>query len=141
MENDPVLTRLLTGGTFRIEIEGIAAATFAACSGLEGAARFLCVQEGGTEAPRRFRAGVSWQPICLRRGFIASADLWRWFQSGEPRDGAIVLLAPDGAEAGRWIFERGRPSRWAAPELNSQEEGIPLELVEIMHEGMRWMNP
>ncbi|MBI4585641.1 MAG: phage tail protein [Planctomycetes bacterium] len=138
---DPSAPAPLTAGRFRIEIEGVAAGGFAACSGLEGAAAFLTIREGGSESPRLFRGGVQWQPIRLERGFSSSPELWSWFQSGEPRNGSVVLLSADGSEAGRWIFSRGRPARWSAPSLDAREEGVALEAVEIVHEGLQCVIP
>ncbi len=138
---DPSAPPPLSSGCFRIEIEGIAAGGFSACSGLEGAAEFLAIREGGSESPRLFRGGIQWQPIRLERGFSSSPELWSWFQSGEPRNGSVVLLAADGSEACRWIFRRGRPARWSAPSLEAREEGVALEAVEIVHEGLQCAIP
>jgi phage tail-like protein len=138
----PAPTPLPIGaGLFLVEIDGIQAAAFSSCRGLGGSAGFLAVREGGADEPRWFPEGRSWEPLRLERGCASGSDLWDWFISGAPREGAVTLLEPSGRAAGRWAFTRGRATRWQGPALEASGSRLALEAVEIVHEGLRWEMP
>ncbi len=126
------------GDSFRIEIAGIGTASFSQCRGLGAAVEVVAVSEGGRESPHLLPGLVHWEPIVLERGWVNDAKLWEWFQSRDARDGSIELLAPDGTAAGRWTFAGGWPSRWSGPVFDANRERIALEVLEIVHEGLRW---
>ena len=128
------------GSSFRVEVEGIGQASFSRCRGLGARVDVLEIAEGGAPGPRRLPGDIHWDPLVLERGWVEDRGLWRWFSSREPRGGAVELLGPDGAVAGRWVFRRGWPSRWSGPSLDALQDAIALEVLEIVHEGLEW-NP
>ena len=129
---------LYLGAAFQVEIEGLGGASFSRASGLGARVEVVRVQEGGVPSPRLLPGEVLWEPLVLERGWIEDPRLWRWFQSREPRSGSVSLLAPDGSPRGRWSFERAWPSRWQGPSFDANRDEVALELLEIVHEGLRW---
>ncbi len=129
------------GSSFRVEIDGLGEASFSRASGLGARVDVLRVSEGGAEAARPLPGDTVWDPLVFERGWVQDARLWRWFESHEPRGGIVELLGPGGEPAGRWRFERGWPSRWSGPSFDASRDEIALEVLEIVHEGLRWEEP
>ena len=126
------------GSSFRIEIDGIGEAGFSRCRGLGARIEVVPVREGGAEGPRLLPGDVVWEPIVLERGWVRDRRLWEWFESHEPRGGAVEILTPEGEAAGRWTFRRGWPARWSGPSFDAARDELALEVLEIVHEGLRW---
>lgn len=122
--------------SFHLEIDGISTAGFLRCSGLGGQIDVLEFAEGGTSTPRRFAGDRRFTPIVLEKGLTTSHVLYDWFLNGEPRDGAILLLARSGEERLRWEFMAGWPRRWDGPVLDATSSEIAVERLEIVHEGL-----
>ena len=125
--------------SFHLEIDGISAGNFVSCSGLGAKVEVLEYAEGGAEEPVRLRGRVTFDNIVLERGVVRSRDLYEWFLKGDRRDGAIVMVSPAGEEILRWAFVRGWPCRWEGPLLDASRAEVALELLEITHEGLRWI--
>jgi len=126
----------LVAGNFRIEVGGLSSVGFSRCHGLGGTTRYLAVPEGGACAPRLFADDRQWAPFRLERAFDADPGLLDWYRKGDARDGSIVLLSARGDEAARWCFHRGRVARWWGPSLDARQQGVAIEAVEIIHEGV-----
>ena len=95
--------------------------------------------EGGAGRVRRFRGDILYAPVVLERGVTEDRELYEWFLSGELRDGAIVLLSGMGKEVTRWEFRGGWPCSWDGPDLDAGFTQVALERLEIVHEGLRWV--
>ena len=84
----------------------------------------------------------SWNKISLRRGLVRGIGLWSWYQSGlhqslgARRDGAILLLMPNGDPALAWTFRAGLAVKWNGPELNATQNAVAIEGLEIAHHGI-----
>jgi phage tail-like protein len=135
------IRELTQSDCFHLEIEGISTGGFLRCTGLGGEVDVFEFLEGGTLTPRRFAGDRRFSPIVLERGLTASRDLYEWFAGGEPRDGAIVLLARTGEERFRWEFVAGWPRRWEGPSLDAASARIAVERLEIVHEGLTCLIP
>ena len=129
---------LFRGDSFHLEIDGVSAAGFVRCAGLESSFDVLTYAEGGATKPRWFRGAESPGRILLERGLCRDRSLWDWYRSGDARRGAILLLDGGGRERARWSFRSGFPCRWQGPHLDARRAEVALELVEIVHEGIEW---
>jgi phage tail-like protein len=129
----------LFNGRFRIELEGVNAAHFMQCSGLE--ARVDVVEfASGDELRRRKRPGrPAVANLVLRRGVTAGTALWDWFKQTYDgtvtrRSGSIIVNDDTGQEIYRYNFYEGWPCRWKSLELAADEPGSLIEELEIAFE-------
>lgn len=129
---------LLRGDCFHLEIEGLSAAGFVSCRGIGGARDLFEYREGGFDGVRLFAGTPAAGSLLLERGLCHDRSLWEWFERGDSRAGAVLLLDGKGREAARWSFESGWPCRWEGPELRADMARVALERLEIAHEGLRW---
>lgn len=130
------LHELAQRDSFHVEIDGMSTGGFLRCSGLGGQVDVFEFAEGGSDRARRFAGDRRFGPIVLEKGFTTSQELYEWFLRGEPRDGAVVLLARTGEERFRWEFVAGWPRRWEGPTLDAGSSRVAVERLEIVHEGL-----
>jgi phage tail-like protein len=74
--------------------------------------------------------------IVLSKGVTTSVELYRWRQriergEADLRSGSIVLLDAAMREKSRWNFYGAWPSRYEAPKLDAQDNGISIETLEL----------
>ena len=118
------------------------AAGFAECTGLESVLAVDEFAEGGRNTGMlKFPGRVRHPTIKLRRGVIASTDLWKWHEDylrgqGRRRDGIIQLTNDTGDVVRSWRFQRAIPVRWAGPGLNALQSTVAIEELELAHEGL-----
>lgn len=116
---------------------------FSECTGLELTIPAETYAEGGNNGTLlKFTGRAVWANIKLKRGVVASADLWRWHYDyvegkGRRRDGVIALLDERGKAVRSWRFIQGLPVRWAGPALDASQARIAVEEIEIAHQGLR----
>ncbi|MEU4689786.1 phage tail protein [Actinoplanes sp. NPDC023714] len=121
----------------------VAAGSFTEVTGLTGDLEVLAQPEGGrNDYVHQLPVRYSWGRITLKKGLIRNRTLWDWFRSGltgslgARRDGAILLLDPDGRFAVTWEFRAALAAKWIGPALNGQQGAIAVEALEIVHEGL-----
>jgi phage tail-like protein len=128
---------------FMIEIDGIAAAGFAECSGLSAEVEVFEYREGGVNGyTHRFAGAAKYPPLVLRRGMTDSNELWNWHLSAVKgsvirRNGTIHLLDAEGQTIKHWHFVRAYPTRWTGPELRAGTSSVAFESIELTHEGLK----
>jgi phage tail-like protein len=126
---------------FLVEVDGITRAGFRECSGLDTSQDPIDYREGTDPlTTRRLPGLVKYSNITLKWG-ITDTELWDWRQSAmegkvERKNGSIVLLDDTGAEALRWNFREGWPSKWTGPTFNATSNEVAIETLEIVHEGV-----
>ena len=125
------LLKLFAGGAFQ-EVKGLGA-------DLE----VMPYAEGGVnDYVHQLPVRHSWTRLSLRRGLVRDPGLWSWYQAGlsqslgARRDGAIMLLTPDGNPAMAWTFRGGLAAKWIGPELNAMQNAVAIEGLEIAHQGI-----
>ena len=115
---------------------------FSECSGIELTMQPEEYREGGNNGTvLKFPSRASWTNLRLRRGIVASPDLWQWHSDfvdghGKRRDGVITLLDEGRRPARVWKFKRGIPLKWVGPALNASQSSVAIESLEIAHEGL-----
>jgi len=130
---------------FLVEIDGIAVAQFAECTGLSTETDVIEYREGGEPSlgARKLAGLTRYAPIVLKRGVTKDKSLWNWRKSVTDghvsrRNGAIILLDAGRNEVARWNFRAGWPSRWEGPYLRASSSEVAIEALEIVHEGLDW---
>jgi len=133
-----------TGFNFRVEIDGIAAAAFAECTGIGSETDVIEYREGGekTLGVRKIPGLTRYPNVVLRRGITTNHDLWDWRQTvidGEVsrRTVAITLLDGTGAPVMRWSLRDAWPVKIEGPTLRGDANDIAIETIELTHEGLR----
>lgn len=136
MPTDPYLAY-----NFVVEIEGLLAGGFAACSGLEVESEFFEYREGGVnDHAHQLWGPAKSPPLVLERG-IASADaLWAWYREvarGQlsRRNGTIHLMNRQRDIARSWNFRQALPRKWTGPQLRADSNMVAFEQVELVHRG------
>ena len=127
---------------FKVEIEGVIAASFSECSGLQVETEIEEYREGGVNVfvhklPKR----TKYQTITLKRGLMDSEELWYWHQGVVAGivirlNGSILLLDHKGREQWRWNFIEAYPIKWVGPALRADQGSVAIETLELAHHGL-----
>ena len=122
----------------------IAAGQFSDVTGLGAQLEVLPHPEGGrNDYVHQLPVRHSYTKIVLGRGVVRDPGLFFWYQAGMKqsigarRDGAIILLTPNGVPAVGWIFRGGLACGWKGHELNAANSAVAVESLEIAHEGLQ----
>jgi phage tail-like protein len=124
---------------FRLEIDGVTAGAFRSVSGLKTETEIFEFREGGDNARVRKLVGPTRTGnIILKKGYLATDDLWKWRK--EISDGvggikrksiSIVMNDDNGSEICRWNCMKAWPVRWEGPEMDSASGQSSVETIEI----------
>ena len=143
---DPYLNLL-----FRLDVGEKAFADFSECTGLASEVGTEEYHEGGENGfVHRVPTAGQPPPLVLKRGMTASRALWDWFaeylDNGEVtlRSGTVKLFDSadrDGRPVKAWSFTGGYPAKWTGPELNAGSAAVAFEALEIVHRGIRAVDP
>jgi phage tail-like protein len=121
----------------------LAAGEFMEVKGLGADLEVTAYAEGGVnDHVHQLPVRHSWNRISLRRGVVRDPGLWAWYVAGltqsigARRDGSVILMTPAGTPAMSWIFHAGLAAKWVGPELNSMQNSVAVEALEIAHEGL-----
>jgi len=103
-------------------------------------------REGGSDVTHKLIGPLKWKNIVLKQGFTGSTRLYDWYRSFTPQspmrvNGSIVMLDAAGLELARWQFVRGFPVKWEGPDFDASGNDIPIETIEIAHEGLTMITP
>lgn len=128
---------------FLVELDGIAQASFAECSGLGSTTEIVEYREGGDNTTvSKLPGKTTFSDITLKRGLTASTDLWRWRQKivegdVDRRSGAIVVFdVANKKEVARWSFSNAWPTRWEGPAFNAKGNDVAIDTFVLANEGI-----
>ena len=126
---------------FVVEIDGIATAAFAECSGLGSETHVIEYRTGDSFTTAKLPGLTKFSNITLKRGITRDDALWKWRRAvadgkADRRNGAIVLLDEARSPVLRATFRNGWPCRWEGPALNARGSDVAIEAIEIAHEGL-----
>jgi phage tail-like protein len=132
----------LTDFNFGVEIDGITLAAFTKVSGLAATVDVITYRNGNDKLStvRKLPGLRTYANIVLVHGLTQNRELWDWFQQGDRRDGAIVLLDASLNDALRWNFDNAFPCKWSGPELAANTSEIAIEVLELAVEGIELAN-
>jgi phage tail-like protein len=128
---------------FRVEIDGLAVASFSEVSGLDAEGDPVDYREG-TDPVNNVRklTGLRKYPnLMFTRGYVQDDTLWQWYQriaNGEPdrRNGSVVLENEAHRDVMRWNFENAWINKIQGAALNATSNEVALEKMELCHEGL-----
>jgi phage tail-like protein len=124
---------------FVVNIEGHDLGSWQKVSGLEVAFDVVEFREGS--GPTRYFPGATkYTNIKLERAFTGNTALSDWFTAfsespSERVQGTIILYDPAHTEIARWNFKNAWPQKLTGPVLNAGANDVPVESIEIVHEG------
>jgi phage tail-like protein len=126
---------------FRIAIDDAVIGAFAECSGLTVEYDIFEYQEGGeSRFVHKFRGGLKYPNLVLKRGVTYEVALLKWFFDGTDRDKrgnvTLNLLGDDGLQVRTWSFAAAFPVKWSGPSFSSKSTNVATESLEIAHQGL-----
>jgi phage tail-like protein len=132
----------LRADNFELEIAGELAGGFAEVGGLtaEGSPVDYREGRGGQQSVDRPVALRKQARLTLRRG-VANRRLWDWYTGlskgrHDPREIRITMLDESRKPVRRWRITNASITKIASPTLNASGNEIPIESIEITHEGL-----
>lgn len=134
---DPAL-----GFRFEIRLDGLPAAGFSECAGLQAETEVHDYPEGGLNTHlHRFVTRTRHGNLTLKRG-VVDRQLWDWYAGIVRgvvlrRNGSVVVRDPSGAAVvAEWQFRRAFVCKWTGPDLNATQSAVAVETFELAHEGL-----
>jgi phage tail-like protein len=121
---------------FKVEIEGVTQAAFKNVEGLDAETEVIEYQDGDDLQLRKRPGRTKYSNIVLKRGFIASEELWKWRETVikgkvERKSGSIILCNDHGAEVMRYNFFEAWPAKWKGMQLDGKGTDVAVEEIEL----------
>jgi phage tail-like protein len=127
---------------FEILIDGLAAAGFSECSGLDSETEVVEYREGGVnDRVHKFLGGTRQPNLVLRRG-VTGRELYDWHAAlvagnVTPRNCAIHVYDVSGRQViMEWRIRAALPVKWLGPKLDALASRVAVEMLELAHEGL-----
>jgi phage tail-like protein len=124
---------------FLIEIDGVPQAAFTAVEGMEAHTDVITFADGSDMKLRKRPGRTSYSNLVLKRGFVNSDQLWKWYKSVidgkvERKAGSLIILDESMNEVLRYNFFEAWPCRWKSFVMDACASGTLVEEVEIVVE-------
>lgn len=129
---------------FRIEIDGIQAASFSEVTIAATTTDVIDYREG-TDPPqvRKLSGLTKFGNVTLKRGVTDSLELFKWHQdvaSGlvAARRKKVVIVVQDesGADKARYVVSDAWPIKYDPGDLNAKGNDVFIETLELVNEGV-----
>jgi len=128
---------------FRLEIDGIQQAGFSEATVPDTTMDVVEYREGNEVTTVRKLPGLTkYGNLSLKWGVTDSLDLYNWHRKAvdgnvQRKNVAVVLLDEAGNDKARFEFTNAWPSKYDGPDQNAKGNDVSIEMVEIVHEGMK----
>ncbi len=125
---------------FKIEINGVTVAAFAAVEGVEAHTEVITYVDGNSMRVLKRPGRTTYSNIIFKRGYINSVELWEWYKAVvngkvERKSGSIVVMDEAFSdEIFRYNFFDAWPCRWKSLELDALKPGSLIEELEVVVE-------
>jgi len=137
--NDP-----LRNFRFRLEIDGIAQASFSEVAIGETTTEAIDYREGNEPMHVRKLSGLTkYGNITLKRGITDSLDIWNWHKEilagqiqSNRKQVIIVALDEAGTDKTRFVVSEAWPMKYDPSDLNGKGNEVFIELLELVNEGI-----
>jgi len=121
---------------FKVEIEGVTQAAFKNVEGLDAETEVIEYQDGDDIVLRKRPGRTKYSNIVLKRGYVASDELWRWRETVikgkvERKSGSIILCNDTGNEVMRYNFFEAWPAKWKGMQLDGKGTDVAVEEIEL----------
>ncbi len=136
----------LLGFNFLLELDGAIAGYFTEVSGVGSEHEVIehkVVDDNGHEIVRKLPGRLKWTDFTLKRGVTSNLEIWSWRETvikgamGDARKHAtITMFDREYQPIAKWHFTNAWPSKVTGPTFKSDDNGIGIEEVSIVHEGM-----
>lgn len=132
--------------SFAVNIEGKTLGAFREVSGLDIELEVAEFSEGTGGARIKVPGRTKYSNIVLKRGFTGDAQLYNWLTefSETPSErwaGDVVMMDHQNNEIAKWNFVNAWPSKVTGPQLNRNSNDVPIESIELVHEGLTRATP
>jgi phage tail-like protein len=132
--------------SFAVKIEGKVLGAFREVTGLDAELEVVDFSEGTGGAHRKLPGRPKYSNIVLKRAFTGDMELYNWFAefSETPTErwaGDVVMTDQKHNEVARWNFVNAWPSKVTGPRLNHDNNDVPIESIELVHEGLTRATP
>jgi phage tail-like protein len=129
---------------FRLEIDGIAQASFSEVAIAETTTEAIDYREGTDPSHVRKLPGLTkYGNITLKRGITESLDLYNWHKAiiaGQvlANRKQVIIVAQDeaGADKARFVVSEAWPMKYDPSDLNGKGNEVFIELLELVNEGI-----
>lgn len=115
---------------------------FSDVSGLSSEITYAEYREGtdGRNHVRKIPTIYKVGDITLKRGLVASLDLWAWLElvrTGQQDARATVVIqlrSEEGKDVATWKYTNARPSKWTGPTLGAKSTDVAMEELVFVAE-------
>ena len=129
---------------FRLEIEGIAQASFSEVAIGETTTEAIDYREGSEPTHVRKLSGLTkYGNITLKRGITDSLDIWNWHKQivagqiqSNRKQVAIVVQDEAGADKARFVVTDAWPTKYDPSDLSGKGNEVYIEVLELANEGI-----
>ncbi|QIL74981.1 phage tail protein [Hymenobacter sp. HDW8] len=97
-------------------------------------------REGGENRfTHKLPVRTKYAELVLKRGMLTDSDVIRWCLAAfrdrdfQPRDLNIILLNEKSEPLRAWIIAQAIPKKWQISDLNSTDNAIVVETLELMY--------
>ena len=132
--------------SFAVNIEGKVLGAFREVSGLDIELDVIEFSEGSGGAVRKVPGRTKYSNIVLKRGLTGDLQLYNWFTEFTETPtkrwaGDVVMMDQAHNEVARWTFVNAWPSKISGPQPNRNSNDVPIESIELVHEGVSRVTP
>ena len=122
---------------FRIEITGVTQGPATYVGGLSAKTEVIAFKDGAERTVRQRPGRSRCDNLIIQRGYTNSDELYGWYDATrkgliERKSGSIILLGDDAnTEIARFNFYEGWPCRWRLLPLDTDDDAVLIEEIEI----------
>jgi phage tail-like protein len=122
-----------------LEIDGITEGIFQSVDGLNSETEIIEHRHTGPKGNliiNKIPGALKWGNITLKRGITDDKKIEDGQIEANRKNGTITLYAPDLSPVAKYSFVKAWPTKWNASTLDSTQNAMAIETLELAHEGL-----
>jgi phage tail-like protein len=128
-----------------LEVEGDELGAFSGVTGLSSESEVIeqrVTRSNGSGTVVKLPGVLRWSNVTLRRGVTNDGRLYDWRrmveqgQAGFRKSVRITCYAQDQRPVARFTLHNAWPVKWVGPSLDARSNELPVETIELAHEGL-----